>query len=62
MGARAKETPLRFHKERRLRVLVEIQPRLDEPLRLEELASLACLSPHHLAVCNSSRPRDAGCY
>jgi len=47
MTALAKETTLRFHKERLLRVLVEIQQRLDEPLRLEELAALACLSPHH---------------
>jgi AraC family transcriptional regulator len=42
-----KETTLRFYKERLLRVLVHIQERLEEPLRLEELAALACLSPHH---------------
>jgi AraC family transcriptional regulator len=47
MAARAKETTLRFYKERLLHVLLEIQQRLDEPLRLEELAALACLSPHH---------------
>jgi AraC family transcriptional regulator len=45
--ARVKETTLRFYKERLLRVLLEIQQRLDEPLRLEELAKLACLSPYH---------------
>ena len=42
-----KDSTLRFYKERLLRVLVEIQQRLDEPLRLAELAALACLSPHH---------------
>ena len=47
MCARAKETTLRFYKERLLRVLVEIQQRLDEPMRLEELAALACISPYH---------------
>jgi len=47
MVAQAKETTLRFYKERLSRVLVEIQQRLDEPMCLEELASLACLSPHH---------------
>src|SRR5215472_3236937 len=47
MDARPKETTLRFYKERLLRVLVEIQQRLDDPLSLEELACLACLSPHH---------------
>ncbi len=47
MSERAKETTLAFYKERLLRVLVEIQERLDEPLELQELASLACLSPYH---------------
>ncbi|MGA2220998.1 MAG: AraC family transcriptional regulator [Verrucomicrobiia bacterium] len=42
-----KESTLRFYKERMLQVLVHIQQHLDEPLRLEELATLACLSPHH---------------
>jgi AraC family transcriptional regulator len=47
MGARMRATTLRFYKERILRVLVEIQRRLDEPLPLVELARLAGLSPHH---------------
>ncbi|HVM61985.1 MAG TPA: AraC family transcriptional regulator [Verrucomicrobiae bacterium] len=38
---------LRFYKERMLRVLVHIQGHLDEPLSLEKLAALACLSPYH---------------
>jgi len=42
-----KDSTLRFYKERMLRVLVHIQQHLDEPLRLDELATLACLSPHH---------------
>jgi transcriptional regulator GlxA family with amidase domain len=42
-----KDITLRFYKERLLQVLVHIQQRLDEPLGLEELARLACLSPHH---------------
>ena len=47
MNVRAKETTLRFYKERLLCVLVHIQQHLDEPLALEELARMACLSPHH---------------
>lgn len=47
MVAAAKETTLRFYKEGLLRVLVYIQQHLDEPLRLDELASLAFLSPYH---------------
>ncbi len=47
MAASAKPTTLRFYKERLLRVLVEIQQHLDEPLELEQLAALAGLSPHH---------------
>jgi AraC family transcriptional regulator len=47
MKLRAKQATLRFYKERLLRVLVHIQERLDEPLALEELARLACLSPFH---------------
>lgn len=38
---------LRDYKERLLRVLVHLQRHLDGPLRLPELATLACLSPHH---------------
>lgn len=47
MDARAKATILRFYNERLLRVLVEIQRRLDEPLWWEELVSPARLSPRH---------------
>ena len=39
-----KSTTLQFYKERLLRVLIQIQQRLDEPLSLEELARQACLS------------------
>jgi AraC family transcriptional regulator len=42
-----RETTLRFYKERLLTVLVHIQQHLDDPLRLEQLAALSCLSPHH---------------
>jgi AraC family transcriptional regulator len=42
-----RESTLRFYKERLLRVLVEIQRRLDEPLPLADLARVAGLSPHH---------------
>lgn len=42
-----KDSTLQFYKERMLRVLVHIQQHLDEQLRLEELATLACLSPYH---------------
>jgi len=38
---------LRDYKRRILRVFVHIQQHLDEPLRLEELASVACFSPYH---------------
>jgi AraC family transcriptional regulator len=47
MNVTAKQTTLRFYKERLLRVLVHIQQHLDEPLALEDLARLACLAPHH---------------
>src|SRR5215813_224250 len=47
MSCTPKETTLRFYKECILRVLVHVQRHLDEPLALEELARLACLSPHH---------------
>ena len=47
MHVSAKQTTLRFYKERLLRVLVHIQEHLDEPLALEELARLACLAPYH---------------
>ncbi|MBI5388629.1 MAG: AraC family transcriptional regulator [Verrucomicrobia bacterium] len=43
----SRATTLRDYKERLLRVLVVIQQQLDEPLRLEDLAARACLSPHH---------------
>ncbi|MCX5772494.1 MAG: AraC family transcriptional regulator [Candidatus Hydrogenedentes bacterium] len=42
-----KDFTLRMHKERMLRVLVYIQQHLDDPLRLEILAGIACLAPHH---------------
>jgi len=38
---------LRDYKQRLLKVLIHIQQNLDEPLPLERLASIACLSPHH---------------
>jgi AraC family transcriptional regulator len=38
---------LQDYKRRMLRVLVHIQGHLDEPLRLEDLAGLACFSPYH---------------
>jgi AraC family transcriptional regulator len=47
MSGGSKETTLRFYKERLLRVLLHIQQHLNEPLPLEELAALACLSPYH---------------
>jgi AraC family transcriptional regulator len=49
MGSARKrsETTLRDYKQRLLRVLVHIQQHLDEPLRLEDLAAIACLSPYH---------------
>ncbi|HTL58983.1 MAG TPA: GyrI-like domain-containing protein [Candidatus Limnocylindrales bacterium] len=47
MNKQAKESTLRFYKECLLRVLVHIQQHLDEPSSLQELARLACLSPHH---------------
>ena len=47
MSGPARKTTLRFYKECLLRVLVHIQQHLDEPMALEELARLACLSPHH---------------
>jgi AraC family transcriptional regulator len=45
--ANIRETTLRDYKERLLRVLVHIHQHLDDPLSLEELAQLACLSPCH---------------
>jgi AraC family transcriptional regulator len=47
MNSRTRPTTLRFYKECLLRVLVHIQQHLDEPLALNELAHLACLSPYH---------------
>lgn len=47
MSGTPKQTTLRFYKQCLLRVLVHIQQHLDEPIALEELARLACLSPHH---------------
>lgn len=47
MNRPAKDSTLRSHKERLLRALVHIQQHLDELPSLEELARLACLSPHH---------------
>ena len=47
MSGRPKETTLRFYKESLLRVLVHIQEHLDEPMTLEELARIACLSQYH---------------
>lgn len=47
MSRVAKQATLRFYKESMLRVLIHIQRHLDGPLALEELARLACLSPHH---------------
>ncbi len=38
---------LQDYKRRMLRVLVHIQQHLDDTLRLEELAALACFSPYH---------------
>jgi AraC family transcriptional regulator len=35
------------YKQRMLRVLVHIQQHLDDPLALDELARVACFSPHH---------------
>ena len=42
-----KPVTLRDYKQRLLKVLIHIQQNLDEPLSLEQLASIACLSPHH---------------
>ncbi len=42
-----KPVTLHDYKKRILRVLVHIQQRLDEPLRLDELAAIACFSPFH---------------
>jgi len=42
-----KEATLQFHKRQMLKALVHIQQRLDQPLALRELASLAGLAPHH---------------
>jgi AraC family transcriptional regulator len=42
-----KAVTLDDYKRRILRVLVRVQQHLGEPLELEELARLACLSPYH---------------
>jgi len=42
-----KPVTLHDYKRRILRVLVHIQQRLDEPLKLDELAGIACFSPFH---------------
>jgi AraC family transcriptional regulator len=42
-----KTVTLHDYKQRLLRVLVHIQQNLDQPLPLEQLAALACLSPFH---------------
>lgn len=42
-----RESTLRDYKERMLRVLVHIHQRLDDPLSLAELSTLACFSPCH---------------
>lgn len=42
-----RDNTLRFHKRQLLRVLLHIQQNLDEPMELESMASLACLSPFH---------------
>ncbi len=42
-----KDSTLRWYKQRMLAVLQHIQAHLDRPLSLEELATIACLSPHH---------------
>jgi AraC family transcriptional regulator len=47
VNLRMRPTTLRFYKECLLRVLVHIQQHLGEPLALEELARMACLSPYH---------------
>lgn len=43
----SKENTIADHKERLNRVLVYIEEHMDEPLKLDELASLACFSPFH---------------
>ena len=47
MGERMKRTTLRDYRKRMLRVLVHIQQHLDEELKLEELARIACFSMYH---------------
>lgn len=42
-----RQSTLHDYEERLLRVLVHIHQRLDDPLPLDELAALACLSPCH---------------
>ncbi len=41
------EATLRDYKTRILRVLIHIQHHLDDELRLEEMAAVACFSPYH---------------
>jgi AraC family transcriptional regulator len=42
-----KPVTLHDYKRRILRVLVHIQQHMDDPLRLDELAAIACFSPFH---------------
>ncbi len=42
-----KDSTLSFYKERMLRVLIHIQQHLHESIELEELATIAGLSPYH---------------
>lgn len=46
-SARVKPATLQDYKARILRVLLHVQRHLDEPLRLEALARIACFSPCH---------------
>ncbi|MEL7473270.1 MAG: GyrI-like domain-containing protein [Planctomycetota bacterium] len=41
------EPPIADHAERIMRALVHLESQLDEPLALEQLARVACYSPHH---------------
>lgn len=43
------EATLRDYKARLLRVLLHIQQHLDEPLRVDALAAIACFSPFHFS-------------
>ncbi len=42
-----RDSTARDHRERIIRVLVELQRRLDEPVDAAQLASVACISPFH---------------